>query len=82
MIKLRETESFFDVVDKNLVDFMFETMYIGDKKDKAIAERSLSIRIKIKNTIWSFFGIMVFVGGSIGGAVNYKNNRIIAPYLP
>ena len=82
MIKLPEGHSFFDFFDSNLLVYMRETVYIGDKKDKAIAERSLSISLKIKNTVWSFFGIMVFIGGSIGGAYQYKNNRIIAHTCP
>ena len=82
MIKLPEGKTFFDFFDDNLDVFTLETVYIGDKKDKAIAERSLSIRVKIKNTIWSFLGIMVFIGCSIGGAVNFQNDRVIAHTCP
>ena len=82
MIKLPEGKNFFDFFNDNLDVFTLETVYIGDKKDKAIAERSLSIRVKIKNTIWSFLGIMVFIGGSIGGTVNFQNDRVIAHTCP
>ncbi len=75
MIKSHEYESLFDFVDNNLVDFMLESIYIGDRHNKAIAKRRFRFRLRIQNFVLSFFGIMVFIGGSIAGTWQVIDNR-------
>lgn len=45
MEKLHNGVSLFEYLDSNIAQIMLETVYIGDKKDKAIAERKFKFTL-------------------------------------
>ncbi len=77
MIKFPEGEALFDFVDTNIVQFMLETVYIGDRKDQAMAERSFKVTVVLKNTIFPWLGLTMFIASlGVGG------NKIIGDRVP
>ena len=79
---LPEGENLFDFVDKNIVQFMLETVYIGDKKDKAITKRSFSFRLSmgVKNPLNIFGFIMLLISGFF--VWEHNNQRNLAHACP
>lgn len=83
MTMLPEGENLFDFVDKNITHFMLETVYIGDRKDKAIKESFLYFRLSmvLKSPI-NIIGFVMILGSFFVAGPKIINQRFPAHACP